>query len=232
MATPSRLRRAVEDLALLANVDVARLFRQIETIDELREALTDLLPGLIATYGDAAATVAADWYDDHREALGVTGRFTAIVPEPAPTGGKELARWGIGPLFGAQADRDAAETLVAGGLQRRIADAARNVVTGSSISDPFSDGWMRIGQGDNCPFCNLLIGRGEVYSETSVTFASHDHCNCMAAPAFGGLPRPVSLDESGVRLDASKRRDRSDPNQRADSNAGARDWIESHPDAG
>ena len=30
----------------------------------------------------------------------------------------------------------------------------------------------------------MLISRGAVYSEEGVDFASHDHCNCGAAPAF------------------------------------------------
>jgi hypothetical protein len=37
----------------------------------------------------------------------------------------------------------------------------------------------------------MLIGRGAVYSEAGADFASHDHCNCSAVPAFGGQPRPV-----------------------------------------
>jgi hypothetical protein len=37
----------------------------------------------------------------------------------------------------------------------------------------------------------MLIARGAVYTEVTADFASHDHCNCSAVPAFGGQPLAV-----------------------------------------
>ncbi len=190
MPTINDLRNAVDDLHVLAGNDLRALWRQVANADEAREALEDVLPLLVRTYGQAAATVAADWYDDVRDELNISRRFTAITAELGDTGTDELARWGIGPLFSDTPDFAAARTLVDGGLQRRIANAARETVRVSSIEDPSAQGWQRSASG-GCAFCRTLAGRGAVYSEASADFASHDFCNCQAVPAFDGESRPV-----------------------------------------
>jgi hypothetical protein len=61
----------------------------------------------------------------------------------------------------------------------------------SAVADPGASGWQRTGSGTSCTFCRMLIGRGGVYSEATADFASHDHCNCSATPAWVDQPRPV-----------------------------------------
>jgi hypothetical protein len=188
--TPTDLRRAVNDLSTLAAGDLRALWRQVSTADEARDALSDVLPLLVNTYGSAAATVAADWYDDLRDELNISQRFFAITADFDDQGADVLARWGVSPLFDAEPDWERTRTLIEGGLQRRIANAARETVRISSLEDPQAQGWQRAG-GGGCAFCTMLIGRGAVYSEHSADFASHDHCRCHAVPAFKGRPRPV-----------------------------------------
>lgn len=190
MPTPTDLRNAIAGLHSLAASDLRALWRQVSTAAEAREALQDLLPDLTRTYGAAAATVAADWYDDLRDELNINRRFTAIVADLDDQGADVLARWGIGPLFSADPDWDSAATLIDGGLQRRIADAARETIRGSSLEDPSARGWQRSTSG-GCSFCQMLASRGVVYSQSSADFASHDHCKCLAVPAFAGRAKPV-----------------------------------------
>lgn len=190
MATPAELRVAITDLAELADNDLRALWRQVNTADEAREALLDVLPGLIATYSLASATISVDWYDELRDLIEARGRFRAIPAEPEDIGADVLARWGIEPLFAAEPDWERAKALIKGGLQLRIANASRYTVAGSAIADPAADGWQRQGSG-GCGFCAMLIGRGAVYTESTADFAAHDHCRCSAVPAFKGQPRPV-----------------------------------------
>lgn len=150
---------------------------------QAREALSDVLPSLVDVYGAAAATLAADWYDDLRDKAGARGRFTAIPAEVDDAGADVLARWGVAPLFDAKPDWSAAQVLIQGGLQRRIANMSRLTVTGSATADPGARGWRRVGVG-GCAFCRMLLGRGAVYTEATADFLSHDHCNCQAEPAF------------------------------------------------
>lgn len=195
MPTPQLVSEHRRDLLAVigtAERDLRRFWRQFGSADDARDGLLDLLPGLASFYGSAAATLGADWYDDLRDAAGVPGRFTAIPAELPDQGRTDaLARWAVGPLYAAEPDFASALTLLLGGFQRIVANADRQTITGSSVADPAARGWQRVGSGGNCVFCAMLIGRGEVYSEASADFASHDHCNCGAVPAFDGEPIPV-----------------------------------------
>lgn len=181
MADPKELAR----LIALAEADLARLWTDFDTPEQAREWLADVLPGLVALYGSAAATLAADWYDDLREQAGAKGNFRAI-PAELPDQGRtdSLAGWAVGSMFGPDPNPTATLTLATGGLQRIVANASRQTITVSSIADPAARGWRRVGRGSSCEFCQMLLGRGDVYSEASADFASHDHCNCGAEPAF------------------------------------------------
>lgn len=214
MATPDDLRRQQAALARMAANDMAALWRQVSNAVEARIALQEVLPSLARTYGMAAATVAADWYDEAREAAGIGGSFRAIPASIENSATDALALWASEH----GTDLDSVRTLVNGGMQRRIANWGRETVMGSALADPKADGWQRVGAG-SCDFCNMLIGRGAVYSEATADFASHDHCNCAAVPAFSGEPRPVKPYTPGPR-------ERTKAGEADYERAKA--WIESH----
>jgi hypothetical protein len=218
-------RRALQTLTALAKRDLLALWAALDGLSaqQTRDALTDLLPALGDRYGDAAAALAADWYEELRDAAEARGRFTPVLAQ-APDAGRweSLAGWAVGPLFGATPDRAGALTLLAGGLQRSIADQHRLTVVQSSAEDPAASGWRRVGVGENCGFCRMLIDRGHVYTEASVTFRSHDHCNCAASPEFASNVVKVSREpyrqSQKTRNDATKAKD----------NARAYDFIAEH----
>jgi hypothetical protein len=160
-------------------VDLASTWRTVDAPELAEAALRDVLPGLVDAYGAAAATVAANWYDDLRDEREVRGRFRAIPAEIAETGTQALIGWALTEAT----DLTAFRTLVEGGTQRRIANFARQTITGSSVADPQARGWARTGAGD-CDFCAMLIGRGAVYTEASADFQSHDHCQCGSEPVW------------------------------------------------
>lgn len=185
-------RADVSTLTTLAKGDLAAAFRNFGDGVEAREVLREILPRLVALYGSAAATLGADWYDEMREAQEIPGTFRAIPAELPDKGRTDaLARWGVAPLFGKGYDLSASLALVSGGLQRTIADMSRRTVTRSAVSDYGSVGWQRMGAG-SCSFCQLLIGRGAVYSEETADFGSHDDCNCQAVPIFKGA-EPIDV---------------------------------------
>jgi len=178
-------RRDLAELTGLAQKDLTLIWREFNTATAARDGLIELLPRLVAIYGSAASTLGADWYDEMRAAAAVKGRFRAIPAELPDIGRTDaLARWGVTPLFSAEPDYVSALTLVSGGLERIVSNADRQSVTGSSVADPRARGWQRVGSGASCEFCSMLIGRGEVYSEASADFLTHDHCNCGAEPVF------------------------------------------------
>jgi hypothetical protein len=188
--TPNDLREAVSSLSVLAARDLRAVWRQVDDVQLVQEALRDLLPAVVQAYGIAATTVAADWYDDLRDQQNIDGRFFAITAELDDLGTDELAGWAVGPLYGATPDIPAARSMVEGGLQRRIANAARETVVRSSLEDPRAVGWQRSASG-GCAFCQMIASRGAVFTEASADFASHDHCKCVATVAFDGRELPV-----------------------------------------
>ena len=183
MPTAVELRDGMAGLAGEAAAILADLWPTLSTADEARDALMDELPLLVDGYGAAAATLAADWYDEARTEAGVAGRFAAIPAEPELGGVPVLARWAVGPLYQSVPDWDSALALAQGGLSRAVDDVSRDTITGSSVADPKVRGWRRMGAG-SCSFCAMLISRGAVYNERTAKFASHNACHCFAAPAW------------------------------------------------
>lgn len=174
-----QLRKQVESLTSDLTTDLTRFWRGIEVPKTLEVALMDTLPDLVDTYGTAASAYTADWYDNLREDHGAPGRFTAIPADLGDAGTQALVGWAAAESL----DLPSFKSLILGGAQRRIANFARLTVTDSSVADPGARGWRRTGLG-RCAFCRMLLGRGAVYSEASVAFEAHDHCQCGAEPAF------------------------------------------------
>lgn len=159
--------------------DLSVVWRRVEGAADAGTALHDILPALIEQYGLAAGTLAANWYDDLRAKRDVRGSFTAIPADIQDVGAHALVGWALDSAT----DYSTFQTLILGGSQRRIANFARQTVMGSSTADPGARGWQRVGLGE-CDFCQMLIGRGAVYTEATADFQSHDHCNCQPEPAF------------------------------------------------
>lgn len=180
-------RRAIRDLNIQAQRDLEAVWRSSGGEPAV---LAEILAEVVQTYGTTAAAVAAEWYDDLRADTGVRPGFSAVIPAPAEPGTTALVEWAAAKA----ASEESLKSLIAGGLQKRITNYSRDVVTTSSIRDPRARGWMRIGSG-GCDFCAMLIGRGAVYTKATVDFSSHDHCNCSAAPSWNPAQTRAVHDE-------------------------------------
>lgn len=75
-------------------------------------------------------------------------------------------------------------TSVVGGMARIVLDAGRTTITRTLASDSHAVGYERVLGGAGCDFCQMLAGRGEVYSAESADFEAHDHCGCTAEPIY------------------------------------------------
>lgn len=219
MATPLSLRKQIAHLALLAKGDLDELFRRVSDArsPELREALLDVLPAMVETYGSAASAIAADWYDELRDEAAARSRFSAIPVDLGDTKVEGLIGWAMDT---AKSD-DAFQMMIDGGMQKRIANASRQTVMKSSVADPSAAGWKRIGTG-SCSFCVMIINRDELYSEATADFASHEHCNCQAYPLIKGA-EPID-----VKKYVQSSRYIQDDALRAKEQARVHEWIATH----
>ena len=182
----------------------------------VREALLDLVPGVAAKYGDAAAALAMDYYEFAREAAEVPGMY---IPTPAPLAPPERfegsIRWAVGAVVGDDPSFEALAGRLGGSVSRAVVDVATDTLVGAAQTDTRSRGWSRILEPGACGFCRMLADRGGVYTKDTVRFASHDNCRCAAAPQFSLGPgdREVSMlpyQVSQRRLSDRERRARLD----------------------
>lgn len=170
--------RAERDLlAFWATLDLTKPERA-------RDALLRFIPTLTTLYGQGAATVAADWYDELRAVERIPGRFAATVAAPFATDYVEQrVRFGAAHLF-----TDAPSEMLPfldGVVQEYVLQPGRDTIQQSAKADPRAVGWHRETSPGACKFCRMLAGKGGVYhKESSATFAAHGDCNCSARPSW------------------------------------------------
>jgi len=151
---------------------------------EVRDQVAALARTLVSEYGSAAATFAADWYNDMRLTAGVYDRF--IATEYVQDFDEQIdatVRRAAGSLFG---DVDVAgfvETVAAKASQYAM-DGARNTIIQNSYRDQRAGGWQRVPHGKTCDFCIMLVDRGAVYKKSTANFRAHRHCDCSAVPSW------------------------------------------------
>lgn len=190
--SPSSRQAALRGLTRLFVADLSTVWRKLNLSSpgKLADPLSQLLQAIADKYGVAAATLAADWYDESRTDAGVPGSFTASPADiPDATRFDALARWGVGPLFGGSPDEALALNLIAGGLQRIILNANRDTITGATAADPAKPRWARHASANACAFCALMASRGPVYrSQSSAGDGAkyHDDCHCAVIEVFPG----------------------------------------------
>ena len=173
------LRRETDGLVRVAGRDLTRLWSLVTDGAAAEVALRDLLPSIITVYGQAGAALAADYYDDLRERQEVPRRFSAVPVEADDRGTQALIGWALSEAR----DDTSLKALIAGGVQRRIADHARLTVTSSAVADPSAGGWVRVGEGAcKSGWCDQYLD-GEVRT-VPYEFKAHDNCHCSAVPAF------------------------------------------------
>lgn len=215
-ADAADLRKALVGVRALVDRDLTAFFTSLnlDRPESARDQLLEFIPLLVAEYGEVAASFAADWYDEMRDAEGVPGRFRAKEQASPYTDATEgLVRRAAGSLF----TENPAETLVAltASTGKYALAAGRQTVITATDSDPRASGWKRVTQSGACDFCRMLAGRGGVYKEHSAHFASHGDCNCASVPDWD----PNAPEVDVAVYEASKRTTNMTPEQKAQHNA-------------
>lgn len=210
-ATPEQVRA---DLQLITGAAVGQALDVALSSGEF-DTILSLVPGVVDYYSDGSSALAADWYDEIRDEASAPGRYVAapVVADRSEKLRKALL-WAVEPLK----DADATETRkrVEPVVQKAVARPFWDTVTDNTAKDDAAVGWSRHTRPDGCAFCRMLAGRGAVYKQSTVRFASHGNCHCTARPEFGDGPEASTL-----QYVASQRR-RSEAEQ-----ARLRDYLKS-----
>ena len=188
-ADVSRLSRALDFITGNADVALSELFASFDLgyPEMVRDALLEAVPALSDAYGDMAATVAAEWYEDVRmKELGES--YASRLGSTAPRGAVDgSVRWAAGELF--TDHPDGALNLLRGSLQRHIMYGARDTVARNAQLDPAKPRFAVVpSSADPCAWCAVMASRGWVYatreSAEKHTNSYHDNCKCQVVPSF------------------------------------------------
>lgn len=179
-----RLRQAQAETVNLAAEFLREQIAALDwsTPEQARANLLEIVPLWVQEFGDVAATIAAEWYEDTRPA--VLGPYTAHTVAPAS---EEQIRGSLRALLGDVADADSAAAAIAGGVQRLTHYSGRETIARNVQLDPDEVRFARVPTGaKTCAWCEMLASRGFVYytRETAgalMQFHDGDDCAIVAS---------------------------------------------------
>lgn len=186
-ADVERIRSANKGIVALARRDLDAFWSSLDLTkpEAARDALLRFVPELVARYGEIAASVAADWYDDLRAAGGALPGYRATMADLVPADAVTArTRFGAGHLWTdmPQAARD----FLLGVVSEYVLQPGRDTIVRNVVRDPWRPRWARVPSGaETCAFCLMLASRGPVYlSEESAGRMRkyHGHCDCVPTP--------------------------------------------------
>lgn len=177
--------------------------------DVQRDVLLDLLPPLADTYGDAAAELAARWYEEQRTAELGSGAYTATTtPQDTSAAITSGIRTDAGALYGADGSINALANRLAPLLDMLVRDAFRTTVMDNIARDPAHPGWARFAEPDACGFCIMVASQGSVYGSKTAAGGHEYHrgCRCVPVPCWGDVPTVVRtrIDECTAMWDEAR----------------------------
>ncbi|KYK14278.1 MULTISPECIES: hypothetical protein [Streptomyces] len=208
-------RRAQAALILLLLRDMRILRRLIEPL-RLRETVPDWMSAvrsLVDQYGAASSTLAANYYEEQREAAGIRSRFSVAPAEAPPEEQVEAAlRWATKDVWAGGA-LEAAQSKAEGATQKLVLDQGRATLRQAVRRDREAIAYARAAALGACSFCKLMASRGAVYKtagtagrEADERFSGdasvvkyHDNCHCTIIPVFRG--QRFELSEHAVKWD-------------------------------
>ncbi len=198
------------------------------TPQQFRNSLIVQTNLVVSQFGDVAASLAAEWYDDIRVSEGVVGSFRA-TPQASPYGADAvdgMVRRAVGPMFDEVQDLAAVMRTVSQNAGKYVLGASRETVRRNSFIDPRGTGFQRVARPGACDFCIMLVGRGAVYKRETAFFASHGDCNCAAVPSWDPDAPEVDVE----LYEASRRTTDMSDAERSRHNSAIRDYMEHNRD--
>src|SRR5699024_408813 len=191
-ADVTRLARGQRRIVDFAVDDLRRLFVGFDLSSPalVNEALLEVVPQLVREYGDLAATAAAEWYEEVRDA---PGSYSARLGPNAPVEAVEgNVRYAARHLY--TDDPGGVLGVLQGSMQRHIAYSGRETIARNVVFDPARPRYARVPTGvRTCAFCEMVASRGFVYASEShaqrrgrgqLEDKYHDDCNCQVVPSW------------------------------------------------
>lgn len=183
------LRTANQELSVLVTGEISDLLGELRDAapETVRNALLELVPVLAAEYGDVAATIAAEWFE---EVYGVA----PVLAEPVRREVVERGvRYSAGHLWTDAPDE--VEGSLLNQLDQWIQQSGRETLMDSAQRHGMR--WARVPSGGKtCAFCLMMASRtGEMLYRSRAAAGDqgrgvgdrfHGNCRCLVVPARDG----------------------------------------------
>lgn len=159
-----RFRVANAELSRLVKDALESFFRSLDLNEpeSARDALLEFVPILVEEYGEVAATIAADWYDELRLASGAAGAFRAVAaPLAIPAAAIEArVRYFAKHLWTPTPESMLGPLLTA--TDKYVKQPGRDTIRRNAQREGAR--YARVPQGSKtCAFCLVLASRDAVY---------------------------------------------------------------------
>lgn len=170
--------------------------------DVVRDALVEFVPLLTSQFGQVAATLAAEWYEELRAGSGVIGRFrVSTAPSVAPDAVEAQVRYLAGHLWTPEPAAILEPLLT--NVDKYVKQPGRETITMNSEAEGVY--WARVPTGEKtCSFCMVLASRDAVYTSRKAATSRrsdgdryHGRCDCVAVPlrSFDDYPEGYDPEE-------------------------------------
>lgn len=186
-----RFKAANDDLSARITRDIRKAWNALGAYspEGKRDALLDIVPSLVASYGDAAAAIAVEYFEQ------TTGLRGSIHDGSTADQVQGSVRSLIGGLWTGQ--ETAAIAQVIASATRHMLQSGRTSIYESARG---TNGvrFARVPDGDACDWCLIMASRGAVYlTEKSAGGEGnqyHDDDGCMPLAVLDGDDLPYDAD--------------------------------------
>lgn len=192
----NQLTQAQRQLARMAQSQLRSLFASLDLSDPraARDALLQVMPGIVSRYGQLAASIAAEWAGD---VYGVRAVVADSFNEDQVAGS---VRYAAGHLFTPDPASFLGPMLL--DLDKLVKQPGRDTLTATAERNDM--GWVRVPQGsETCAFCLMLASRGaeNIIGGGDYTYSSewaaggeghkyHGDCDCAVMLLRSGEEMP------------------------------------------
>lgn len=187
-------RRAQQAVAAAARGHLASFWAGLDVweVVQVREALETFFPALVSQYGDAAAALAADWFE------GLTGAKAVLGAPVAEARANASMRWALGSILNGSPEQALATLGVV--LDKFVKEPGRDTIAASASEAGI--GYARVPFGaETCAFCLMLASRGAVYQSresAGIGHEFHGDCDCVVTPIRDDNDFPKGYDPDAL----------------------------------
>lgn len=160
---------------------------QLLRMDKTSAKYADAVAALVQEFASASASLTADYYEDVREAAGITTPYRVPAPEDLP-----VDRVGESLAPAKKVDPKVAQSQVESIAGLLVTSTGKSLLISAIMGDDKAKKWARVTRPGACAFCRMLATRGPVYkSDKTASFIPHPGpgkrggvCQCTIEAVF------------------------------------------------